>query len=108
LIGEVREWYRHFKLNTYNPYWSEFRDELLDRFNPEFKNPVDEFKKVHQSGKVDDYIINYERVKARVAARQFSDEEYYLLGFISGLKDEIADVVLLYNPTTLKQAYKLA
>jgi Retroviral aspartyl protease len=47
-------------------------------------------------------------LRARVSANQYSDEEYYLLGFLSGLKDEISDVVLLYNPTSLKQAYKLA
>jgi hypothetical protein len=30
------------------------------------------------------------------------------LRFLSGLNDEITDVVLLYNQTTLKQAYKLS
>jgi hypothetical protein len=34
--------------------------------------------------------------------------KYNLLGFLSGLKEEIADVILLYNPTILKQAYKLS
>jgi hypothetical protein len=43
-----------------------------------------------------------------VAASQYTDEEYYLLRFLSGLNDEIANAVILYNPTTLKEAYKLA
>jgi hypothetical protein len=30
------------------------------------------------------------------------------LGFLSGLNEEIANTVTLYNPTTLKQAYKIA
>jgi hypothetical protein len=29
------------------------------------ENPVDEFKKVHQNDKVDEYIANYECVKTR-------------------------------------------
>jgi hypothetical protein len=37
------------------------------------------FKRIHQTG-----------------------DEYYLLGFLSGLKEKIADAVLLYEPTTLK------
>jgi hypothetical protein len=72
------------------------------------KNSVDEFKKVHQNGKVDEYIRNYECVKTRVAASRYTDEEYYLLGFLNGLKDEIAYFVILYKPTNLKEAYKLA
>jgi Ty3 transposon capsid-like protein len=80
----------------------------LDRFHPDLKDLVDEFKKIHQIGKVDDYIKNYECLKARVIGKQYSDEEYYLLGFLSGLNKEISDDVILYNPTTLKQAYKLA
>jgi predicted PolB exonuclease-like 3'-5' exonuclease len=102
LVGETREWYRYFKLNNYISYWSEFKDELLDRFNPELKDPIDEFKKIHQKGKVDDYIKNYEHVKVRVLAKQYVEEEYYLLGFLSGLKEEISDAILLYNPSTLK------
>jgi Ty3 transposon capsid-like protein len=81
---------------------------LNDRFNPDSKNPVGEFKRIHQLGKVDEYINSYERIRARVSARQYSDEEFYVLGFLSGLKDEIANTVLLYNPVTLKHAYKLA
>jgi hypothetical protein len=79
----------------------------LDRFSPDLKDPINEFKKNHQTDKVDDYSKSYERVKARVIVSQYSDEEYYLLGFLSGLNDEIFDAILLYNPTTLKQAYKL-
>jgi Ty3 transposon capsid-like protein len=80
----------------------------MDRFNPDSKNHVDEFKKVQRIGRVDDYIKSFERIKARVVSHQYSEEEYYLLGFLSALKEKIADVVILYNPVTLKQAYKLA
>jgi Retrotransposon gag protein len=83
LVGEAREWYCYYKLNNHNPYWSEFKDELLDRFNPEMKDSVDEFRKIHQEGRVDDYIRNYKRIKARVLAKQYAEEEFYLLGFLS-------------------------
>jgi Retroviral aspartyl protease/Ty3 transposon capsid-like protein len=108
LVGEAREWYRYYKLNNYNLYWSEFKEELLNHFNPEMKDPANEFRKIHQEGRVDDYIRNYERIKVRVLAKQYAKEEFYLLGFLSGLNEEIADDVLLYSPTTLKQVYKLA
>jgi Ty3 transposon capsid-like protein len=69
---------------------------------------MDEFKKIQQLDWVDDYINSYERIKARITAKQFSDKEYYLLGFLSGLKEEITNTIFLYNPTTLKQAHKLS
>jgi Retroviral aspartyl protease/Retrotransposon gag protein len=96
--GDAREWHRYFKLSNVDPSWLQFKEELIDRFNPDSKNPVDKFKKVQQLG----------RIKARVISHQYSKEEYYLLGFLSGLKEEIADAVILYNPVTLKHAYKLA
>jgi hypothetical protein len=39
-------------------------------------------------------------VSKHVVASQYTDEEYYLLSFLSHLKDEIVDVVILYSPTT--------
>jgi Ty3 transposon capsid-like protein/Retroviral aspartyl protease len=107
-MGEAREWHRYYKLGNLDPSWSQFKEDLLDRFNSDSKNPIDEFKRLQQIGRVDDYIHSYERVKARVLAHQYSPDEFYLLGFLSGLKEEIADAVLLYNPSTLKQAYKLS
>jgi hypothetical protein len=41
----------------------------LERFHPDIKDPVHEFKQIQQNGKVEDYIKNYERVKARVMAK---------------------------------------
>jgi hypothetical protein len=52
--------------------------------------------------------IPLKKIKARVWASQFFEEELYHFGFFSGLKDEIAAAVSLYNPTSLKQTYKLA
>jgi hypothetical protein len=40
-------------------------------------------KKKYQTGKIDDYIKNYERARPRVVS-QYSKEEYYLFGFLSG------------------------
>jgi hypothetical protein len=69
---------------------------------------VDELTKVQELGKDDDYIQSYERIGARVLSIQYSIEEFYLLGFLSGLKEKVADAVILYDPTALKYVYKLA
>jgi hypothetical protein len=60
---------------------------------------VDEFKKIHQSDKVDEFIQLYEHVRAQVMTNQYTNEKYNLLDFLSGLRDKIS---ILYGPTTLK------
>jgi Ty3 transposon capsid-like protein len=95
-------------LTNLDPFWAQFKLDLLERFNSDFKNLVNEFKRIQQTGKVDEYIQNFERIKARVLANQYTTETFYLLGFLSGLKEEIVDAIFLYNLLSLKQAYKLA
>jgi hypothetical protein len=45
--------------------------------------------------------------KTRVISHHYK-EEFYLLGFLSGLKKEVVDAIILYNLTTLKKTYKYA
>jgi hypothetical protein len=39
LVGDAREWHRYFKMHNSDPPWPQFKDELLDQFNPELKKP---------------------------------------------------------------------
>jgi Retroviral aspartyl protease len=41
-------------------------------------------------------------------AKNYSEDDFYLLRFLSGLKSEIADAIELHTPQTLKQAFQLA
>jgi Retrotransposon gag protein len=95
LVGEAYEWFRYFKSHTSNPSWVQFNEELLDRFNVDSKDPVDEIKRVHQTRTVDEYANRLERLKAQVLAKCYTKEEYYLLGFLSGVKEEILDDILV-------------
>lgn len=87
-------------------------EEVKERFGSHGNsNPVDEFKNVKQITTVDDYIKRFERARASLVARIRSlkdDEKFHLLGFFNGLKDEIVDALEIQNPTTLKQAFKVA
>jgi hypothetical protein len=41
LVGEVREWFRYFKLHSSDSSWVQFKEELLDRFDINSKDSID-------------------------------------------------------------------
>jgi hypothetical protein len=52
-------------MHNKDPSWPMFMDELIDPFAPATTRiPVDDFRHIHQSGSVDEYISNYNRIKA--------------------------------------------
>jgi hypothetical protein len=70
-------------LNKIDPFWPQFKSDLLNRFNSDSKNPVDEFKRIQQLGKNDDYIHSYEIIRARILSNQYTIEEFYLFVFLA-------------------------
>jgi Ty3 transposon capsid-like protein len=95
-------------MNNHDPPWISFKEKILDHFEDDSYDPVNDFKRIHQTTRVDEYAKRYERIKARALAKCYSTKKFYLLWFLSGLKEEIADAVILYEPTTLKQEIKIA
>lgn len=109
--GDAYEWYRCFKReNNGTPPWSILVEEISETFKQdELKNPIKELKKIHQTGKVEDYIRNFQRAKSRLYCQtRFKHEQFYIWNFICGLKEEIQHTVDMFEPNTLNQAYNYA
>lgn len=88
--GDAYEWYRCFKReNNGTPPWSILVEEISETFKQdELKNPIKELKKIHQTGKVEDYIRNFQRAKSRLYCQtRFKHEQFYIWNFICGLKE---------------------
>ena len=72
-------------------------------------NPVEEFQRTRQTGRVEEYIKQFQKAKARLICRtRIKNEDFYLLGFIGGLKEEIKNSIDLFTPTNLMEAFKIA
>ncbi|KAJ1694535.1 hypothetical protein LUZ63_011233 [Rhynchospora breviuscula] len=108
--GDAREWYRGFKMDNPHPPWLLLLEEVKSRFLKGISdNPLEEFRKVVQLGKVEDYIKNFEKVKSRLmSSTSVRDASFYLMAFLSGLKEELKHTVEMCEPTSLNQAYKFA
>ncbi|KAJ1700817.1 hypothetical protein LUZ63_000596 [Rhynchospora breviuscula] len=51
---------------------------------------VDEFKRIHQTGRVDEYIKRFDKARARLMNfNPTLNEEFFITGFISGLREEL-------------------
>ncbi|KAL2246618.1 UNVERIFIED_CONTAM: Transposon Ty3-I Gag-Pol polyprotein [Sesamum indicum] len=83
---------------------------VLERFeNLDYERVVSEFNILHQETTVNAYLEKFEEVEAHMLIFNKSlHETFFMMKFISGLKEEIKGYVATMKPTTLNQAIVLA
>ncbi|KAJ3703272.1 hypothetical protein LUZ61_006977 [Rhynchospora tenuis] len=108
--GEAQEWYDCFKEECPDLPWALLVEEVLDRFMTQNdSHPVGDFKRVYHTGKVTDYIRQFERAKSRLMSEtKIRSTTLFVQGFIEGLKEEIRYAVESHDPVTLNQAFHYA
>ncbi|XP_019259932.1 PREDICTED: uncharacterized protein LOC109237972 [Nicotiana attenuata] len=107
LEGEDIQW--HLAFMRYRQYlqpatWTEYVMAMVERSGVDFDDPMEEIKKIRQTGTVKEYQAIFERNLTRVNLSQ----ENAISCFLGGLKHELNIAVKLTNPTTLSQVYKTA
>ncbi|KAJ4745598.1 polyprotein [Rhynchospora pubera] len=108
--GDARDWYRGFKQTNPHPPWPILVEETKSRFiTMDVDNPLDDFRRVIHSGKVEEYIKSFEKVKSRLmSSTKVTDDSFYLMAFLSGLREELKYTVNMCAPICLSLAYKFA
>ncbi|XP_026410147.1 uncharacterized protein LOC113305293 [Papaver somniferum] len=98
------------KVNRPRITWPDLARHLCARFeNPIEENFVGSFNKLIQTTTVDDYCEELESLKALMLDMNATlTEAYFVMSFLSGLKDEIGKYVSMFHPKTLVAAYSLA
>ncbi|KAJ4753430.1 polyprotein [Rhynchospora pubera] len=107
---EIKEWYKGVNKWDYPLPWTVLVEKVFTRFKGgRRQHPIEEFKRCHQVSKVEDYVKQFERIKSRVlqVTGAFSEDEF-LVGFISGLREDIKGMVKLLKPPSLIDAYEYA
>ena len=70
---------------------------------------VEEFNKLKMQGSVEDYLRRFEELKALIGAAHLSlPESYFVLSFISGLKDDLRSIVKMLGPVSVRQVAEKA
>lgn len=108
--GKAEYWYMDNIEGKEYMGWGAFIGLIMERFmEPERENLIGDFNKLKQERTVDEYKEKFEELKSFMSHSYRSlNEEYYLKSFISGLKEEIQDSVMVQRPTTLAQAFIIA
>lgn len=108
--GDAEEWYSCYRVEHPHHTWLALVNAIFEGFKLRCHlNPVVQFKRVHQTGTVDDYIRDFQRAKSRLLVEIGITQEYFFVwSFISGLRDEIQNSMNLFKPQTLSEAFNLA
>nr|XP_027120660.1 uncharacterized protein LOC113737665 [Coffea arabica] len=110
LEGKAGRWFQGVKAEKPEITWPMFEELLGKRFdNKAGKDIVEEFNKLHQTGKVEEYQERFEELKVLMTMKNpHLSEEYFVSSFISGLKDEIKTMIKMLRPTSLSETFELA
>jgi hypothetical protein len=84
--------------------WTHFVEEIYECFNTD-TNHLGHLKKLKQSGTMEDFIVDFERLDFRTKGMS---DAFFLDCFISGLKDEILAHVLMAQPKNYVEGTKRA
>jgi Retrotransposon gag protein len=107
---EMNEWYRILDSGNQIPSWDLLVEEVSNRFKlVTIKHPVDEFKRLHQTGTMEEYIKRFGRVKAKLMYYDpHLNEDFYIQGFCNGFKEEVRHLVEILKPRKLNEAFNYA
>ncbi|KAL0361047.1 UNVERIFIED_CONTAM: Retrovirus-related Pol polyprotein from transposon.6 [Sesamum radiatum] len=108
--GRAELWFQGHLEKRGMPTWSELVIIILRRFEDlDYERVVSEFNMLRQETTVHEYLIKFEELESHMLIfNKNLDESFFMMKFISGLKEEIKGYVATMNPTTLDQAIVLA
>ncbi|XP_026428676.1 uncharacterized protein LOC113324580 [Papaver somniferum] len=110
LEGKEEKWFLNFQVNRPRITWTDLARHLCARFeNPIEEKFVGSFNKLVPTNTIDEYYEEFESLKALMLdVNPTLTETYFVMSFLSGLKDEIGKSVSMFHPQTLAAVFSLA
>jgi len=110
LKGPAEHWFGSYILGRRGVSWEEFFVDVCARFRDNLGSKVvEEFNRLQQTGTLDEYLANFEELKALILLRGPNMPEDYLLeSFIGGLEPAIKSLARAFKPQTLELAIEQA
>ncbi|KAL5729826.1 hypothetical protein ACHQM5_002722 [Ranunculus cassubicifolius] len=108
--GKAEAWFQSAQQSCAQMQWEQFVSVLQARFSDEAcENIIGEFNKLQQTSTVDEYQNRFEELKSLMLQKNpHLTAEYFIMSFISGLKDDIRHMVQMFRPASLAYAISLA
>lgn len=90
-------------LGNQEVYWEEYVEALCARFDGQ-KDPLEELMDLRQVKSLEAYIQDFDILQNKA---DISEKQAFMF-FMGGLEIEIKNLVKMFEPKALKQAYNLA
>jgi hypothetical protein len=105
--GKAKTWLSGSNLNLYLLNWTQFCQLICERFPvPGEHESMEQFQHLRQTGTVNQYIDIFEEYMICMQRdHSYLTDNFFLLRFISGLKETVKHAVKSHNPSTMKSAY---
>ncbi|KAL2230686.1 UNVERIFIED_CONTAM: Transposon Ty3-G Gag-Pol polyprotein [Sesamum indicum] len=110
LQGKAELWYQRYTEKEETPSWDDLVRDILERFEDlDYERVMTAFNRLQQETTVNAYLERFEELKDQMKVfNKNMGEEFLMMKFISGLKDEIKSLVTPCEPTSLSKAIVLA
>ncbi|KAL4281913.1 hypothetical protein GQ457_03G031000 [Hibiscus cannabinus] len=110
LTGKAETWFDGYIMQKNKVTWQEFVADLCHRFSDKTcSDVIQEFNKLVQKSTVEEYQERFEELKPYILMYNSSlGEDYFVSSFISGLKEEIRNRIMVHEPKGLAEAYRKA
>ncbi|KAL2232583.1 UNVERIFIED_CONTAM: putative mitochondrial protein [Sesamum indicum] len=107
--GKAELWYQGYTEKKEFNSWDELVVSVLDRFEDlDSERVMTEFNKLQHETSVNAYLKRFEELKDQMLIfNKKLGEDFFMMKFISGLKEEVTSFVSTCNPTSLNQAVNL-
>ncbi|KAL5706540.1 hypothetical protein ACHQM5_024694 [Ranunculus cassubicifolius] len=108
--GKAESWYQSSQDSLGELSWEHFILMIQARFFEDVgENIIGEFNKLRQTSTVEEYQSRFEELQSLMLQKNPSRTmEYFVASFISGLREDIRHIVLMFRPDTLQYAISLA
>jgi hypothetical protein len=105
--GKAKVWLSSSGVNLYLLNWTQFCDLLCDRFPPPGEHEsMEQFQQLKQTTSVNNYIDRFEEHMWQMKTDHlYLTDNFFLLRFLTGLKESVKHSVKSHNPSTLRAAY---
>lgn len=110
MVDRAESWVTSYLTVRANVEWDDFIIDLVARFkDTKSLNVVEQFNKLNQSGTLEDYIDEFESLKAiMMQSGHILPDSYLLESFVGGLKDSSKPFVRAFKPNNIAEAIEHA
>ncbi|GJV00143.1 retrotransposon-related protein [Tanacetum coccineum] len=106
LEGKSLQWHQGYMTNRnqVTPSWKQYVKDITSRFGAPYDDPMAELMELKQTGSVTEVHDQFDCILSRLQL----PPKYAMSCFLSILNEEISNMVRMFKPSTIQEAFSLA